>query len=700
MGLFVQDHLLALPAGYRLRQYEIVKMLGAGGFGITYLAHDTTLDRTVAIKEYLPSDVALRTSDSHVTAKSSSSNDDFHWGLTRFLEEARILAKFRHRNIVEVIQIFEANQTAYIVMDFIEGDSLSAAIERDAPMREPDVRKLMGPMLEGLKRVHELGFLHRDIKPGNIILRANGDPVLIDFGAARQALEAKSRSLTSVVTEGYAPIEQYASSGNQGPWTDMYALAAVAYKCFTGRTPVAATMRLRNDPLEPLEKVAAARASESFLRAIDWALAPDERDRPQTIDQWVASFDPNAQTSAPQTQRTEYVRPPERTIFAPPGHASVPAPQPPSSDLLSRLPRPVLYGGAAAAAMVAIFLTWFLVINRASPEDAQAWANAAQANTIQSYEAYLRIHEDGFYVRRASERVQTLMADQDNAAWQTASNANTIDAYQLYVSNNPKGAHVQDAQSRVTQIREQAAIAGAQQVLQRLRLYNGPADGVMRPELATALRSYQQSKGIAQTGTITPELMRSMSADLAAIERQKLAAAREAAREAAEQAARERSAYSSATSRRERSGYEAFLASYPNSQYAPDVRSRMSSCRTESRAINTPQQTSITGRGIGNGASDAMACRVAENNASNNLRTMCSGGRITGISVDSNPTGGGGVEPDVGQVFTDLFGGAVNGRRPTFTGPPVRRSAYTCAAVANAQCERNSREQRSIEVCR
>lgn len=698
----MQDHLLALPAGYRLRQYEIVKMLGAGGFGITYLAHDTTLDRTVAIKEYLPSDVALRTSDSHVTAKSTSSNDDFHWGLTRFLEEARILAKFRHRNIVEVIQIFEANQTAYIVMDFIEGDSLSAAIERDAPMREPDVRRLMGPMLEGLKRVHELGFLHRDIKPGNIILRANGDPVLIDFGAARQALEAKSRSLTSVVTEGYAPIEQYASSGNQGPWTDMYALAAVAYKCFTGRTPIAATMRLRNDPLEPLEKVASARASETFLRAIDWALAPDERDRPQTIDQWLASFDVDAPANSPQTQRTEYVRPPERTIFAPPKPSPAPPVQPPLSEMLNRLPRPVLYGGGAAAVMVALFLTWFLVINRASPEDARDWATAAQANTVQSYEAYIRIHEDGFYLRRANERVQALVAEQDNAAWQTASNSNTIEAYQLYISNSPKGSQVQEAQGRITRIREQAAIAGAQQVLKRLGLYNGPADGVMRPELATALRNYQQKKGLAQTGTMTPELMQSMSADLAEIARQKRLADERAAAAARMAAQREQNAYQSAISRRERSGYDEFLANFPNSRYAGDVRARRSSCRTESRVVNAPQQTPISAPGAGNGASDAMACRVAENAASNSLRNMCSGGRITGISVDANPTGGGEMAPDVGGILGGILGTAIEGgRRPNFGGGNVvRRSAYTCAAVARAQCERNTREQRSVEVCR
>ncbi len=246
------DYLVALKKGHRLNQYEILSVLGMGGFGITYLAQDTTLDKLVAIKEYLPSDFALRATDSKVTAKSTSTATDFQWGLARFLEEARILAKFRHPHIVEVYQIFESNATAYIVMGYAEGETLAARLQRTGPMSEADVKAMLVPILDGLQKVHALGFLHRDVKPGNIIMRKEEGAVLIDFGAARQAVGAKSRSITSIVTEGYAPIEQYSSTGDQGTWTDIYALGAVAYKCLTGETPPSATMRLRTDPMQPL----------------------------------------------------------------------------------------------------------------------------------------------------------------------------------------------------------------------------------------------------------------------------------------------------------------------------------------------------------------------------------------------------------------------------------------------------------------
>jgi peptidoglycan hydrolase-like protein with peptidoglycan-binding domain len=697
----MQDHLLALPKGYRLRQYEIVRMLGAGGFGITYLAHDTTLDKQVAIKEYLPSDFALRDGNSHVTAKSTSSNDDFHWGLTRFLDEARILAKFPHHNIVEIFQIFEANQTAYIVMDFIEGDTLSAAIERDAPMDEAVVRGLLASILDGLKRVHLLGFLHRDIKPGNIILRENGDPVLIDFGAARQALEAKSRSLTSVVTEGYAPIEQYASSGNQGPWTDIYALGAVAYKCLTGVTPVAATVRLRQDPLEPLAHVAANRGSPAFLQAIDWALAPDERDRPQTVEDWQAHFD----SISPTPEATRRVTPaytPERTVRAP--HVTtaqrVEAAGP---SAWSRLPPAARYGGAAAILGIAAFLGWFFVINQPAPEDAKDWANAEQANTIQGYKVYETMQPAGFYFARADRKISALTTEQDTTGWQSASTANTIEAYAQYISVNPAGAHIGEAKVRSTKLEEQAHIRDSQVVLSRMGLYNGAANGVMDAQTSDATRQYQRQKGIAQTGTITPELMRYMGDDLAAIERQKRLETERAARAARLAAEQERSAYSSAIASHQRSEYESFLGRYAGSQYAADIRSRLSSCHQETRVADTVERTPISAEGTSTGTTSNTACRIAESNASTRLRGMCSGGRLSEMQVHSAPSGGD-VPPseasaNIGNVFGALAR-AAGGRHMGSYNNYARRSSYTCEAAAEAQCERATKQQRSVEICR
>jgi serine/threonine protein kinase len=282
------EHVHALAKGVRLSQYEIIGILGSGGFGITYMARDTTLDTLVAIKEYLPGDFAVRQGDSQVTAKSSTSKGDFDWGLSRFLDEARVLAKFRHPNIVHVNQIFEANHTAYIVMEYEKGEPLDDFLKRSGPISEQQTTDILFPILDGLKRVHELGFLHRDIKPSNIILRHEGGAVLIDFGAARQAMETKSRAITSIVTEGYAPLEQYDTSGNQGAWTDIYALGGLAYTCVTGKKPPAATSRLRNDPLVPLAIAAKGRVSPAFAAAIDSALSVFENQRPQSIGEFAA----------------------------------------------------------------------------------------------------------------------------------------------------------------------------------------------------------------------------------------------------------------------------------------------------------------------------------------------------------------------------------------------------------------------------
>jgi serine/threonine protein kinase len=278
------EHSHALSSGARLSQYQISSVLGSGGFGITYLARDMALDAPVAIKEYLPAELAARGGDSKVSAISRAAVADFDWGLQRFLEEARVLAKFPHPNIVRVFQVFEANATAYIVMEYAKGEALSSLIQRQGQLSEDATRAILLPVMDGLKRVHQHGFLHRDIKPANIILREDGGPALIDFGSARQAIETKSRSITSIVTEGYAPLEQYDPNGNQGPWTDIYALGAVAYKCMTGKTPPPSTSRIRNDPLAPLGEASRWPVSPAFEAAMKWAMSVYEEDRPQTID--------------------------------------------------------------------------------------------------------------------------------------------------------------------------------------------------------------------------------------------------------------------------------------------------------------------------------------------------------------------------------------------------------------------------------
>ena len=281
------DHRLALPQGTRVQDFEFHRILGHGGFGITYLGWNIALDIPVAIKEYLPADLAMREQDMSVLPKSSGDEADFQWGLDRFLDEARVMARFKHPNIVQVQHFFQAHGTAYIVMEYVEGETLSDHLKRKGTLTESELKTILLPLLAGLIEVHEAGILHRDIKPGNILLRAaDGSPVLVDFGAARQAVGARSRSVTAVLTPGYAPIEQYSSRGHQGPWTDMYALGGVCYQALTGTVPDEAMDRIRQDPLIPITEAARGKATDSFISAIDWSLRVEEADRPQGVRVW------------------------------------------------------------------------------------------------------------------------------------------------------------------------------------------------------------------------------------------------------------------------------------------------------------------------------------------------------------------------------------------------------------------------------
>ena len=251
------DNVQALPPGTRLGDYRLDAMIGHGGFGITYRAFDTQLAKIVAIKEYLPLECAIRQADGQVVPRSARLADDFAWGRERFLDEARALARFRHPHIVPVLRYFEANGTAYTVMEFEDGKNV-AELLRDPGRRLPadDVRRLADGLLRGLGAVHAQGFLHRDIKPANIIIRRDGVPVLVDFGAARQAMGGRTRSLTGVLTPQYAPIEQYALDGKQGPWSDIYSAAAVLYHAIAGQTPPDAAARVGKDPYRPLAETA------------------------------------------------------------------------------------------------------------------------------------------------------------------------------------------------------------------------------------------------------------------------------------------------------------------------------------------------------------------------------------------------------------------------------------------------------------
>ena len=282
----------ALPLQHRLNAYLLERVLGRGGFGITYLARDTNLDKLVAIKEYLPVEVAKREADTTVRPRIDSQRDLYGWGLERFIVEARTLARFDHPSIVRVHTLFEANGTAYMVMRFEEGDNFATLLERRGTIPEGKLLAILLPILDGLELVHNARFIHRDIKPDNIHIRVDGTPVLLDFGSARQSL-GKPRTMTVLVAHGYAPFEQYdGNAESQGPWTDIYGLGATCYRAIAGVAPLDAIARVRDrlgsagDALVPATVIGKGRYSEMLLAAIDAALEFAEKDRPQTIVAW------------------------------------------------------------------------------------------------------------------------------------------------------------------------------------------------------------------------------------------------------------------------------------------------------------------------------------------------------------------------------------------------------------------------------
>ena len=296
MSVEERTHKQALAVGTRLQNYRVVRVLGVGGFGVTYLAEHVTLGHQVAIKEYLPNDVAVR-EGATVHPKSEAERENFEWGLQRFLDEARTLSRFAHRNVVRVRDYFEANRTACLVMDYEDGEPLDALLERHGTLTEVQLRRVLLPIVAGLKEVHAAGFLHRDIKPSNVYVRRSDEsPVLLDFGAARQALGRKSKSLTAVVSAGYSPPEQYESEGEQGPWTDIYTLSALCYRAITGDVPIEAPrrqsslLRTGSDPLPRLSQGAFGGYSAALLEAVDWGLRVIEGERPQSLEEWGAAL--------------------------------------------------------------------------------------------------------------------------------------------------------------------------------------------------------------------------------------------------------------------------------------------------------------------------------------------------------------------------------------------------------------------------
>ena len=365
-----------LPAGTRLRNYELISVLGHGAFGITYLARDTLLGREVAIKEYLPTALALRADGTTVVPRSTQLADDFVWGRERFLEEARTLVTLEGvPAVVRVYDYLEGNGTAYMVMALARGETLEQRLKRDGPLPAPIIERLVNRLLDGLEQVHTTGFLHRDIKPANIILDAKNNPTLIDFGASRASIAGRTSAMTAVFTPRYAAAEQL-TSDEQGPWTDIYGLSVTLYSAIVGRTPPTAVERMLKDRYEPLTGLLPAGFPPAILRGIDAGLAVRAADRPQSIAAWRAIF--FAAEEPPDDSTVVRRRAPVPAALVPPVTAP-PRVAPPPSPAAVELPasarssasltaaaqrkRNALYGGGAAA-LIALTAGYFIFVSR------------------------------------------------------------------------------------------------------------------------------------------------------------------------------------------------------------------------------------------------------------------------------------------------------------------------------------------------
>ena len=392
-----------------LRQYRIDSVIGQGGFGITYLAYDTDLQRRVAVKECYPRDFVAREGTT-VVPTGASEKKDFSWALGKFVDEATTLARFKHPGIVQVLQILkDENQSAYIVLEFVDGQSFDQWLKaQPGPPDEASLKQIIAPLMDALEVVHDNNIAHRDIAPDNIYIRKDGTAVLLDFGAAKQTLSQQSRTLNLVVKDGYSAPEQYYAEGRQGPWTDVYAFAATLYRAISGKRPVDAMARLdalnndEPDPLEPLSALASAEYSPGFLSAIADGLAPQTKVRPQSLKAWrpslLGSVPPTA-TAAPEigaADKTRVQKPASGTA----GGSKTPPRQKSGSLAWILAGVAVLVLGGAGG--------YVLVQQNAAQAETRAWETVVEQDTVAAYRNFVDNYPSSELLSSAQQAIRAL----------------------------------------------------------------------------------------------------------------------------------------------------------------------------------------------------------------------------------------------------------------------------------------------------
>lgn len=311
----------ALPSGTILREWRLEEVLGVGGFGIVYKGRGIYFDELVAIKEYFPSAISERDEEATVVPIDSDAEEVHALGLKKFVEEAKLLWNLstpsRHPNIVSVRSLFEIHGTAYMVMDFEDGVSLTDVLNRGERFDEAKLREMVLPVASGLERAHRVGVLHRDIKPSNILITDKGQPVLIDFGSARFEAEGVTSTTVTFHTPPYAAIEQYVKTYEQGPWTDIYALGVVLYRCITGEKPPEVLERMHGEKERPLVDGDWPGYSRNFLAAVDAAMIIKPTERPRSLPEWLAMFNADFEAVGSPGHKVDYEEDDEATRIVP-----------------------------------------------------------------------------------------------------------------------------------------------------------------------------------------------------------------------------------------------------------------------------------------------------------------------------------------------------------------------------------------------
>ena len=538
----------SLPSGTQIAEFRIIEILGVGGFGITYKAQDTRLGRLVAIKEFLPQELAGRSNDASSVIPKTNCSEDYQYGLTKFLEEAKTLAKFNHPNIVKVLTFVEANGTAYLVMEYVEGEALDEHLKKihfNGNMAESRIREIIEPILNGLSEVHKAGLLHRDIKPGNIYLKNTAidkcEPMLIDFGAARQSVGEKSKSISAIISQGYAPPEQYTTRGKQGPYTDIYAIGAVMYYLVTGNKPVESTDRQHEimdeqpDPLIPIEQ--GCGYSETLVNAITKTMMLRASSRPQHVVELQKILSENFLVQSLEKQESlnadsDATRKIAKDVVSKERQSSK---NPVQGEKLTKDVKPDKKRGGGK--LIGVIATVVIAVG--------GYYGFTQYQVFQQAELEKQQQRD---IQQASAKKMK----QDEAAWKQSQNKNNIDSYREYLSAWSQGRYAAEAQESIVKLNQQAKVLNEQQLrVQQIKQaqkdlstlgYQTRVHGTLGKRTEKAIEAFEKQQGMMVTGAVDDIVLNALRKSVdAKLLKEKLAQEKLAAdKVAAEKAAKEK----------------------------------------------------------------------------------------------------------------------------------------------------------------